>query len=593
MTSNSSLSVIALDFITLRNSLSEYMQGLDAFQDYDFLASNLSQLLDILAVNGFNIGFYLNMVQNEMFLDSAVLRNSVVSNAKDLNYTPRSNLSATANVNVKITTTDGSMGVVIPQFTTFTGRIGSNTFTFSTNTAVTAVSNTNVINALNVQLFEGIINNDQFVVDYSNTSQRFVLSDSGIDTSSLVVSVVEDGGSNNFNYLQATSLFDLNANSEVYFIQASSIEEGKYELIFGDNVTGRRPKDAAIIVATYRVSTGDIPNGISSFSVDGPIGGHANVIITVNRASQGGSYAEGIESIRFNAPRHFTTQERCVTADDYEVLLHNNFPEILDVSAVGGEELDPPQYAKVAITVALDGIDGLPDSKVKEYTDFLSPRSPLGITPIFTEADYLYVGVDSVVNYNVNVTEVDASYIETVVLNQITAYNDVAINGFKKTLRYSQLLRTIDRADSSIVSNSTDLKMIKRIEPTLGLPQSYTFSFDQELAANIQGSQSTIISSDKFIYQNQTVQLQDDGAGNINLVATAFFSETVLFKVGVVDYTTGKITLNNLKVDLLPSNLSYLQIFATSKYKDILSKNNVVLAIDPLNINITVNQERV
>jgi hypothetical protein len=312
--------------------------------------------------------------------------------------------------------------------------------------------------------------------------------------------------------------------------------------------------------------------------------------VSVNEASSGGAYAESSESIRFNAPRHFTTQERCVTASDYEVLLQENFPEILDVSAVGGEDLDPPQYGKVAITVALDGIDGLPDSKVQEYKDFLSPRSPLSVTPIFLESDYLYVAVDSVVSYNLNSTELDASYIETVIRNMLIAYNSAAINGFKKTLRYSQLVRVIDRADASVVSNSTDLRVIKRLTPTtLGVAQNYSFSYNQELAAQIQGSQRTIIESDAFIYNNQTVKLKDDGNGILSICS----DDNPLFSVGTVDYTTGNITISNLTIDLLPSDFEYLQVFATTASKDISSQKNVILAIDQLNINITVEGIRV
>lgn len=588
---NTSISVVALDFNTLRNSLKTYLHGQDRFQDYDFDGSNMSVLLDILAYNTFHNSFYLNMVASEMFLDSAQMRDSIVSHAKELNYVPRSNLSSSANVNITITTTDGTKGVVIPQYTSFTGRIGSNNFTFTTNTAITAVSNTNVIVAQNVQIYEGFINNDQFVMDQTNTAQKFIISNPDVDTSSISVSVVEDGGSNSFSYQQTTSLFDLTANSQIFFVQGAA--DGKYELIFGDNVSGRTPKNGAVIIATYRISSGDIPNSISTFSADGTIAGQTNVVVTINQASSGGSFAESTESVRFNAPRHFTTQERCVTADDYEVLLLNEFPEILDVSVVGGETLDPPQYGKVSVTVALDGITGLPESKKQEFTDFLTPRSPLSITPIFNEADYLYVAVDTTVNYNFNATSVDASYIETLVYNRLISYNAAAINGFKKTLRYSQLVRAIDLADSSILSNSTDLRMVKRITPTLGLPTNYAITFGQALATNIQGVQSSIISSDKFIYQNQTVRLEDDGAGVINLAATSGTTSSVLFPVGTVNYTTGAITLTSLKVDLLPSGFEYLQIYATSKSKDITSTQNVILKIDPLDVNITINAVRV
>lgn len=571
--SNTSLSVVALDFATLRNSLKNYLKSQQRFKDYDFDGSNMSVLLDILSYNSYHNAFYLNMVATEMFLDSAELRDSIISHAKELNYVPRSSTSATANVSIKITTSDGTKGIIIPKYTTFTGRIGSNTFTFSTNSAYFVTSDTNEIYANNIPLYEGVLTNDQFVV--GNDLQKFVLSNPSIDTTSLFVTVIEDSGSVTFNYKKATSLFDLNANSEVFFLQATT--DDKYEIVFGDGVSGRKPKHGAVININYRISSGDDANSIRSLSVDGPISGQSNVAIVVNGSTQGGSPAETSESIRLNAPRHFTTQERAVTAEDYETLLLSTFPEISTVSAVGGEELSPPQFGKVSIAVALNNVDGLPDSKREQYTKYIKSRSPLGIDPIFTVPDYMYVSVNSNIKYNINTTSQDPAFIRTLVVASLDAYNKSFLNKFKSTLKYSQLVRVIDATDTSIISNDTSLRMIKRLNVNLATNSQYYVNFQQPISSIISNNTYGITSS-PFVYRGQTVILRDDGLGNIFVVLNSIESQSILFKIGSVDYQKGDIKISNLTIDSI--NTRYFKIFATPINKDIFSTKDIVLSID-------------
>ncbi len=435
---NNSINLVPLDFITLRNQFKTYLSAQSQFTDYDFDASNLSVLIDLLAYNTFHNAFYLNMIGNEMFLDSAQMRESVISHAKELGYTPRSNKSASAVVTLQINTGTPS-SVTIPKNTPFIGRIGSNTYTFTTNTAIISSSTTNTVVIENVSLYEGTIGNDVFVYDSGNTFQRFLLSDPNIDTSSLYVTVLENSGANVYTYRLATSLFDLDALSQVYFLAAA--EDGKYEIKFGDGTIGRVPKNGSTLSAQYRRCNGDLPNLISVFSPAGTIGGFSNVNVITTTAALGGQYTEGVESIRFNAPRHFATQERAVTASDYETLLKLNFPELTSVSVYGGEEIEPPQYGKVFITPNITGITGLPTSKKTQYMNFIKTRSPLTIEPVFTEPEYLFIAVDSVVNYNLNLTSVDPEFIAALVSDAIITFNINNISDFKSTLRYSNTYR--------------------------------------------------------------------------------------------------------------------------------------------------------
>jgi hypothetical protein len=586
--SNTSLNVVALDFATVRSSLQNYLSGQTQFKDYNFDGPNISVLLDLLSYNTFNNAFYLNMVASEMFLDSAQMRDSVISHAKELNYTPASNFSAYANVNITITTGDGTTGVVIPQYTTFTGRVGSNTYTFSTNTVITAVSNTNIITANNVTLYEGIITNDQFTVNYANTTQRFILSNPGIDVTSLSISSLENGGSSLIPYQQYDSLFGVTANTTAFFVQAA--QNGQYEVKFGDNVTGRTPLNGAIIIAQYRVASGDGANDISSFKPNGTVDGQANVVVTVNEASSGGAYAEGIDSIRFNAPRYFATQERCVTTEDYETLLQQNFPEIYAVSAVGGEDVIPPQFGSVIIAVAITGVDLLPSSKITEYTNFVQPRAGLTVTPQFVNPAFLYVGLNSTINYNINITSVDPSYIESEVQSIISQYNSQYLSNFKVTLRYSPLVRFIDGADASILGNETDLFLISRLQPTiLGVSSNYDINFGQALSEITSTGSNTTISSDTFTYNNKQCTIADDGEGNVNLIAFNGGSHTPLFQVGTVNYATGSLSLTNLEIDATPS-YGYVKIYATPANKDLVAPQSTILLFDPNEINLNVLQ---
>ncbi|NDB29851.1 hypothetical protein EB151_09925, partial [archaeon] len=328
---NTSIDLVGLDFNSIKTNLKTYLKNNTAFKDVDFEGSNISVLIDLLSYNTYLNSFYTNMVASEMFLDTAALRDSVVSHAKALNYTPRSFVSASANVTISISPTSSTNSVVIPKGTSFTSRVGSNTFTFTTNENLVLSNPNNNVFTSNLTIYEGSYLTDSFVMNYSNSSQRFVISNPTVDTSSISVTVIEDNGDNSINYSKATSLIGMTSVSNNYFIEAA--ENQQYEIKFGDNVFGRKPKDGSVIVAEYRTSSGELPNGASTFSNDGNIDGHSNVSVSTVSNASGGALNEPIESIRYNAPRAFQTQNRAVTASDYETILKSNFSDIQSISA--------------------------------------------------------------------------------------------------------------------------------------------------------------------------------------------------------------------------------------------------------------------
>lgn len=598
--SNRTNNLTTLDFELVKENLKEYLKSQKIFRDYDFEASNINVLLDVLAYNTQLSGFYLNMIGSEMFLDSALLRDSVISHAKELNYLPRSFRSATATVD--ITLVDSSFdisSIVIPRGTSFTGKIDNRSFTFVTdqNTQAQSVS-ANTFKAYNVNIFEGDYTYDSYVINNSN-SIRYLITNKTVDTNSITITILEDNGAVSIPYYKADSLFDLDAQSPAYFIQAA--ENESYEIVFGDDVIGRRPKDRSVVIIQYRACNGELPNGIRLFSADGNVATAIVTNVLTKSAASGGSIPEGISSIKINAPRAFTTQERVVTARDYETLLLNNFSEINAVSAYGGEESDPPQFGKVVVAIDLKNTDRLPPSKVVQYKNFIKSRSPLAIDPIFVEPDYTYVRVNSVVKYNINQSSLNFNDIASLVSSTIQAYSIINLNGFNKTLHYSRLTAAIDNTQVAIISNDTELLAIKSFVATTGTPSNYTIDFGMALRDNIGHSNIddeiqeidylSAIRSSVFILNEIECYLEDDGRGIIHIMSHSAGRLIELRDVGTVDYSRGIVRLDNFVIQRLINNR--IELYARTTERDITSQRRTILSIRDEDINVRVEQVRV
>ena len=595
MAANTSINLVNLDFTSLKESLKTYLKTQNTFKDYDFEGSNINVLLDVLSYNTYMNTFYLNMIGNEMFLDSAQLRESVISRAKELNYTPRSFKSARATVTLTIQTDGSVASVTIPKGTTFNARIGSNTFTFSTdeNKVISGANSTFISDE--IVIYEGQYVNDTFTVNNSDTSQRFILSNPTIDTTSLTVTVIEDNGAEILSYLKATSLFDKQSNSQIFFIQGA--ENDKYEILFGDGVLGRKPKDNSIAVCEYRICKGELPNGAFKFTSDGAIQTFSNVAVTTVSAAAQGAIHESIESVKFNAPRYFTTQERAITAEDYRNLLLLNFPEINAVSVYGGEEAVPPVFGKVFIAVDLKNVDGVPDIRKQQYYNFIKPRSSLSIDPVFIDPDFMYVDIASTVRYNLNTTALNSESLKELILTAIRDFNGTYLDDFNTTLRYSSLVKTIDATDRSILSNDTTIRPIRVVLPETGIEKNYDIDFAQELENDFAGLDKiypsnyiSTIESTNFVVQNKLVSLEDDGKGNVTTITLDGTNNVVVNTVGTVDYKTGKIQLK--KLNITEYSGSGIKIFARTKRKDISSLLRTILTIKDEDVRINIVSER-
>jgi hypothetical protein len=590
---NSNINLINLDFDSLKSNFKTFLKAQDKFKDYDFDGSNMNVLLDVLSYNTYLNSFYTNMVASEMFLDTAQIRDSVVSHAKELNYLPRSFKSAEAVVDIIINTGSPAVtSLTLPKGTTFSTRVGSNSFSFSTNRNLVISGSNGVFTAADISIYEGEYVNETFIVDYNQTNQRYVISNPTVDTDSITVTVLEDNGATVYEYSYATSLFGITGESTVFFIQPA--ENEKYEIIFGDGITGRRPKDGAAVIIDYRATSGELPNGAFKFTTDGPIESFSNVVISTVLAASGGAVNESIDSIRFNAPRHYTTQERAITPTDYETLLKINYPEISAVSAYGGEEEVPPQYGRVFLSVDIKDVEGLPDVKINEYYRFLKDRTPVSIEPVFKNPEFTYIDVISSVNYDIAKTDLEPSDIRTLVISAISQFNTTNINNFKKTLRYSRLLDTIDGAHPSIISNETSVRAIKVIRPPLNRAQNLSIQFDLPLLNDKQQRINSIHSSDVkrtiessiFTLQGRNVIIEDDGNGTLVLAGLSENNTyTIIKDIGTVDYGLGILTINDFLVSSYPA--SGIKIYARPSSNDIYSTKNNILTIKIEDIDVT------
>lgn len=574
---NSALVISSLDFSDIRSSLVEYLRSKPQFKDIDYEGSNISVLLDLLAYNTHLNGFYTNMAISESFLDSAQLRDSVVSRAKELNYTPRSNRSATAYINIQLSPSDSPSSISIPKGTTFTTRLDNDIFTFTTAENLIATSAQSYL-ASNVAIYEGIYVTESFT---AAPGSRYILQNTNIDTSSLSVNVqasVSDTA--NSDYKQATSLIGLDSTSKIFFLQAA--DKGRYELVFGDDVLGKSLTAGNIINATYRVSQANAPNGSSVFTLASSISGYPATITTITPAF-GGMSAESISSIKYNAPRHYQTQERAVTTEDYQTILKSQYPDIRAINVYGGEKLDPPKYGKVFISIDFNSFDGIPLVIKDSIESFISTKSPISIDPIVTAADYTYISVTVSAEYNLNLTTQTASDIQNTIKNAIMTFNTTYLDNFNIAFRYSKLASAIDSSDPSIITSNLVTKLIKKVYPEINTPTQYTLAYQNALEVGSLGSST-------FTYANVASYLKDTGLGEIEIATSeAGYEVTLLHGVGTIDYSTGKVVLNLPEIQ---DYITEIEVYAKSKANDFSVYNNTILAIDPDDINITVTAVR-
>ena len=592
---NNSISLVSLDFDTLKNNLKTYLQNQQQFADYNFDGSNINVLLDILSYNSYLNAFYLNMAISEAFLDSAQLRNSIISRAKELNYIPRSFKSSKATVNVSFAQTPSTTIFTIPSGTRFTGKNANGTYTYTTTDSVVLYPAANSFTT-NLDLYEGLYQTDTFVINYATENQRFIMTNQNIDTDSLIVTVVENLGQTTTIFQQAQSLYGLNSNSNIYFVQAT--EDTKYEIVFGDGLLGRKPLDGAIIATTYRTSTGTDANYCTGFTLSDQLGSYT---ISTIANSSGGANAESLESIRYNAPRHFQTQERAVTTEDYRSLVLSNFPDIKTCHVFGGETVENAvNFGTVFISPLSQSGGTISLAEKVSIEEYLGVRCTVGITPKVVDPDFLYLDVATTVKFNPNITTYSAADIQQIVSNAIETYNTDYLSDFDVEFKFSKFEQIINDSDTSISSNETSIGVKKIFEPDLYKNVYIDVNYRNSIKPSTFSSSSFV--SNGRIYQftdynpnnNTYIFTQSPSGSTIKNTSTVVYlkditvpgSESYL-PWGSIDYNKGVITLNQILIS--DFNISEgLVFYATPTNQDVKSYNNDILEID-VALGITVN----
>lgn len=478
MSSNNNPSLTSLDFDAIKQDLINYLSSQPQFQGYNFQGAALNILMDILAYNTHYNAYYLNMIANEMFLDSSVLRQSVVSHAKSLGYTPRSVTSAQAVVNVSITraATDNTSILTLPRFTQFsTPSVDGTTYTFVTLDNQTVTASGNTFNFSNVTLKEGTPVVKTFLVNNAqNPTQTFDLVDQNIDTSTLQV-IVQKSPTNIqqtvFNLAEDAAT--VASNSNIYFLQEGS--NYNYQIYFGDGVIGSSLVDNNILIVSYLTSSADAANYMNNFTlVSNPLAGGNSNVTTVTE-SYGGTPIEDVSSVKFNAPKSWVAQNRAVTVNDYIALINKNYPYFDAVTVWGGETENPPVYGKVFISAKPKNSFAITETQ-KEYLlkNVIGPISVLTVSPEFVDVDYNFINLNLTVEYDSTQTVSNPGQLRDTVISAVNNYANLNLNTFNSEFRLSRLLRAIDDADVSILSSTATIYLEKRFTPVLGVSTTYT-----------------------------------------------------------------------------------------------------------------------
>jgi len=598
-TSANKIVISDFDFDAIKVNLKSFLQGQSEFQDYDFEGSSLNILLDILSYNTHYLAYLANMATNELYLDSADIRNNIVSLAKMIGYTPSSPRSPIASIDVTLNNATGT-SVTMSKGTVFTTNVDNTTYQYVNNSDVTITPSNGVYKFSGVPIYEGTLVTFKYTVDSTDVDQKFIIPTENADTSTLLVRVQESSSDTKTNtYTLAGGYNNVTSSSKVYFIQEG--KDGRYEVYFGDGVNGQSLSDGNIVILEYIVTNKTLSNSASSFSLSGTIGGFSDVTISNVSRSQGGSESETNESIRHNAPLNYAAQERAVTTTDYESLVKQIYPNALSVSAWGGEDDETPRYGIVKIGIKAASGSTLTETTKQSIINSLKPYNVASVSPQIVDPEVTSVLITSNVKYESASTTKSADTLKSDVITTLTNYNTDTLQKFDAIYRHSKLTGLIDGTDSSILSNITNIKIRKNFTPTLSSSTKYDIYFRNALFNPHSGHNMTgggILSSTGFKVTGSDVEqfLDDDGNGNVRryILSSGVRSYTNETQ-GTIDYATGQITLNSLNVSSISnirgSSSTNIELTVTPDSNDIVPVRDQIVEIDVANSNITLSPD--
>jgi len=593
-----------LDFDQIRAQIKDYLRANSNFTDFDFEGSNFSVLIDTLAYNTYITAFNSNMIVNESFLDSATLRENVVSLARNIGYVPRSRSAAKANVSFSVTTTSDTPTLTLQAGLVCVGQTNETNYIFSIPEDITATVNSGTASFTGIDVLQGTYVKNVFTVDGS-LDQRFILNNSFIDSSTIVVKVkgISDTGEGR-EYSLVNNILNIDSTSEIFLLQ--EVQDEKYEILFGDGYFGKKLENGAVVTVSYIITDGKDGNGASSFAFSGRVLDSLNNVVvptntvtitTVSKASNGGDI-ESVDSIKYFAPRIYSSQYRAVTARDYEAIIQMIYPNTESVAVVGGEELDPPQFGNVVISIKPKNGDYVSDFDKQTILSKLKNYSLSGINQQIIDLKVLYVEIDSAIYYNpsqvTNVNGLKSSI--TSVLNTFATSN---INKFGGRFKYSKLCQTIDNTDNAITSNITRVIIRRNLKALINQSAQYELCFGNAFhykpkGYNIKSTGFTLAGRTGTFYFTDTPGT--NGMGVISIVKESTTGGAYIVEVksaGTVDYSKGEIILNTLNITSTVEANNIIEIQAYPESNDVIGLKDLYLSFSVADSKINMIKDTI
>ena len=580
------LNVTELDFDNIKENLKTYLSAQAEFSDYDFEGSALAVLLDALAYNTHYNGMLAHMLANESFIDTAIKRSSVVSIAKSLGYTPRSKIASSCTVNLVITPPASYLAsnpiFTLSRDTPFVANIEGDTYNFYPSDAVTVSAADGTFTFNNLVIKEGTRITNKFAILAGKELEPLVLPNDDIDTSTIRVRVKETTYTSTIDsYTLSNSLLDVKSDSKVYYLEENP--DGKYQIYFGDGVTSKKLTAGNLVTVDYLVTEGPDANNASSFIINSTLtaSGETKPVTLVTSKSSGGQFKESIDSIRLNAPRSYTTQQRAVTANDYKILITNAYTDtIQSVSVWGGEQNDPPMYGKIFISLdPKEGQSVTQQDKDNIVNNIINPKGSISMLPVFVDPEYTYIGMRVGITYNPNLTEFSSAQISSSVNTAIQDYFATELKQLNKNFYYSKLHNIINNSSDSIISVNVVPYLQKRVAiVNFNLDVNYSFTYNSRIQPremhstwfdiNVNGTKTKVRLED--VPDAGVVSPEYNGTGK---VYARDVPGNIVSYVGTLDYTTGKVTIQNMSVAALYNNETVLRITTRphDESKDILT----------------------
>lgn len=581
--------VTELDFQKIKDSIKDHFRSQSKYNDWDFNGSGLSILLDILAYNTHYNAMVAHFSMNEAFLDSAQIRGNVVSHAKLLGYTPRSALAARASINIVVTAgTSPTDFATLARGTRFRTTLNGTPYTFVILDPQQApLTGGTTYNFTNVELCQGTLKRMIYRVDNAIQSQKFVIPEENVDTTTMRVRVKANEQSNDYTvYTKFSTLSGVTENSTVYFLQENA--SGKYEIYFGDGILGKKPVSNNIVEIEYVYTDGAIINGASKFDpVELLVAGSISTIVTTVEVSYGAADRESIESIRYNAPFTYTAQNRAVTADDYRAIIEREIGNIDAISVWGGEDAAVPDYGKVFISIKPVGTDYLTASEKNNIiNNILRTKNVVSITPVLVDPEYTSISLDVFFKYNSNLTDRSKVELQALVLDTISNYNDTFLKRFDGVFRYSQFLKAIDVADPSILNSDARVFMYKEVVPSTTISNYFDLQYSSPIYKST-GSES-IITTSAFTIDGIDHYFGDSpitGSNNRTVYMYKVVNNTTIrvMDVGLIYPTEGRVVIGGF----IPDTATPIRITVLPDSNDLAPKRNQLLEIDLTSVTIT------